>query len=614
MYFPGYNIGHQLLLKTCILSICIATHMNANAETLYSAVQKAINSHPTVMISHATHQAAIEAANDAKSLYKPSITMRMTGGYEQSDNETTRNRVKLPTEPGYLKLDRNEASVTLSQLLFDGYSTRNRLKAAIARKNSSKYDLMDSSQRIGLQAVEAYLELVRQKKRVAHARKNVGQHEKMLELTRIKTRSGAGTSADIQQAKARLDLAKSTLLDFEGSLRNGEARYIEVFGELTKENMSVPKKPSKAIPLNLEFALITGVNSSPSYQSVNENWSASRYDVNVNRGSYYPSVSMEITSSRNENLGGLKGSGNSGLAQIVLNYNLYDGGSRSALKRQSYARMYESQFRREEIKRQLEEEIRITYNAYLTAGVRLPVLKSSYETSSKVLNAYKSQFELGKRTLLNLLDAQTELFQSHVAYNDGQFAYLFSHYQLLAATGKLLDHLKVQVSSPGDFTKPKTSFKLNQPFPENASISNNSPPQAQKSTPTVMINSPVVSPASMTAANYAPINTMTTTTAPSEILIKRNKPRAIPKLLSKPLSEEKDFVQVATFDSFNRAKQLKNRLIKRKINDVHIVGSSTEKGYIYTVQIGPVNNDDNFNNIKKQLEKIGYKETSWVKR
>lgn len=432
---------------TLIYCFALGLSLPTYATTLAEAVQIAVDTHPSIKATRMSRNIIKDAFRVAQAAAKPRVSLRITGGYEYSDNLATRNRPKRGGHSGHLELWRNEAALTLSQLIFDGFATSHHIRSATIRYQGSGYELADHAEQLGIRATETFLEMLRHKHRVELSNKNVAAHTKMLGLASFRAKAGGGTTADVQQTQARLDLAKSTELEFDGAIRNAKARYIEVFGDLPADELIMPDAPVKALPTEKTLAIQIALQKSPAYQAASSAVLAAQTEIDASRGAYYPQVTFELSSSRTESVDGTRGIGTDAMAQFVVDYTLYDGGNRGAQYRQARATMYESKFRLQETRRLIEEEVRISFNAYLTSGLRLPVLEGNVETSKQVLNSYQSQFELAKRSLLDLLDAQNELFQARIALNDAKFAYLFAHFQLLGGTGQLLQHFGVTIDA-----------------------------------------------------------------------------------------------------------------------------------------------------------------------
>lgn len=131
-----------------------------------------------------------------------------------------------------------------------------------------------------------------------------------------------------------------------------------------------------------------------------------------------------------------------------MTYNLYRGGGDTARRRQTLALVAEAQQREGEIRRLVEQAIRVSYNAYQIASDRIPVLESHVGSSKRALDAYYEQFNLGERILLDVLNVENEVFGARSNLVNGQFAVLTGFYRILASTGRLLQSLDVAAGLP----------------------------------------------------------------------------------------------------------------------------------------------------------------------
>ena len=131
-----------------------------------------------------------------------------------------------------------------------------------------------------------------------------------------------------------------------------------------------------------------------------------------------------------------------------MRYNFFRGGADRARRGQAVARAGSATFGEAETRRLVEEQMRIDYNNMLTYGERLPILQRRVEAATQVVDAYREQFELGARTLLDVLDVTNELFQARVALVDINVRYRTAQYQVLATMGSLLESLGIGAPDP----------------------------------------------------------------------------------------------------------------------------------------------------------------------
>ena len=231
------------------------------AETLTTVIQQTLETNPEVLITIENLHMVEQQLQQAQAGYRPTIDLIGGYGRETSDNVSTRRA------GGDISLTRRETGLSLSQMLFDGFEVKNSVNKHQYLVNSAAYKVQESSENIALLAAEVYLEILRRRQLVELSKDNVVIHQKILDQIRTLAIGGAGRQADVQQSSSRLALAKSSLVNAQGNLRNTEITYRRITGELpdaltqpdfTSLETTLPQSETKA----LEIAL----NSHPALQ------------------------------------------------------------------------------------------------------------------------------------------------------------------------------------------------------------------------------------------------------------------------------------------------------------------------------------------------------------
>jgi outer membrane protein, adhesin transport system len=184
------------------------------------------------------------------------------------------------------------------------------------------------------------------------------------------------------------------------------------------------------------------------------------------RAGYYPNLDLELGASAGENLDGVEGSDLSAQALLVLRYNLFRGGGDIAREREAFARLEEAREAVRVAQRDAEEEARVAFNALTTARARVAALRQGVEAQRATRDIYAQQFDLGQRGLLDLLDAENELFNDRSDLVTAEFTEMFAAYRVLAVIGTLLDTLGID--------RPKEAISIyrerREPVRENATV------------------------------------------------------------------------------------------------------------------------------------------------
>jgi len=420
-----------------------AVSFSANAQdkptemSLSQAISTGVMTNPEYGRVAASRRATDEELNQAEALYLPSVDMRVDGGFERTDSTTTRS-----TGDDDETFKRYDAQLTLTQMLFDGWGTKYENERQKNRVQSSANRVKETSELTGLDIVEAFLEVMRQRELLTITRENVSEHVAIMGMIEEGVNAGRSTSADLEQIKARLAAARAQESTVRQSLRNAEASFQRSVGEMPKD-LVMPAVPVNAIAADVEAEVKNAFATSPTL-AVRESDIEVAYNEYKGTGStLYPQVDLQLGARQGHNLGGIEGRDRSASALVVMNWNLYRGGGDVARIREFKHRHQQSKEERSVAARQIENDIRQTWASMVSAGERAKEFSSQAAANSEVVRAYKDQFSLDRRTLLDVLDSQNELFVSRSNTINAEFLEIFSVFRLLALKGALLPTLGV---------------------------------------------------------------------------------------------------------------------------------------------------------------------------
>jgi adhesin transport system outer membrane protein len=161
------------------------------------------------------------------------------------------------------------------------------------------------------------------------------------------------------------------------------------------------------------------------------------------RSNDFPRFARELGASHNSNIDGVRGADEDLIAMVRMNYNIYRGGADLARKRSTAHRITEAKNIRDRAEDQVIEEASLSWNDYMTAQTRLKLLRQHADSANKTRAAYLQQFNIGQRTLLDLLDTENERFVAESNYIDGKYRLMYANYRIVASEGRLLATLGV---------------------------------------------------------------------------------------------------------------------------------------------------------------------------
>ncbi len=415
-------------------SLIIAAPLGA--QSLNEAVEMTLKTNPDIQAGRYNLAAAEELYNQARSGYYPSVDLALAGGRENSNNTTTR---ALGKDDFYLT--REERSLRITQLLYDGFTTQNLVRQQSALVDSALSRLASSQENVSLRAIQVYLEVLRRNEIVQLTSKNLLEHEQTLTKIRERFESGVGTKVDVVQTVGRRAQAKSNLLLSQREAKNGIAQFYRVVGA-DPVSLVTPAE-IQGLPSTLELAVEIAFHNNPNIRAAEADLEAAIAARRQTKGVFQPRFDLELGATRNDDTDGSIGPNDDETAVVRMTYNLYHGGADRARLNEAEAREFAARETLRSVKLAVQEDVTVVWNELQDILMRLEYLKAHVESTDEVLVVYNEQLSLGKRTLLDLLDIQNEQLRARVALTSGQSSALLARYHVLASIGVLLDGLGI---------------------------------------------------------------------------------------------------------------------------------------------------------------------------
>ena len=411
----------------------------ALGETIQEAVATTLKTNPDVLIDVARRLSAGEALKNARGGYLPHVDLTLSKGHETPDNATTRASYGSPISQ--LRYDR---SLTLTQMLFDGFATSSEVGRNQARTESAAHKLAYTSEQTALKAIESYLEVLRLQEVLRLTEENLVAHQRTFDQIKLRSASGVGRKADQDQIEARVALVSSNLVAAEANLKVAEINYQLVVGDkpktLVKPNMPDPS----LIPSSPEEAIKMAIANNRILKSAKADVDAASAQYQASKSPMYPRLNLEMGITHNDVVNSnVYPKDDNQYAMLKMRFNLFSGGSNHASIAENKYLLDEAQEVMRRAERQLEQSVRLSWTAHRSSEDRLSSLRQHAESSLLTRDSYAKQFTMGQRTLLDLLDTENELFTATMNFINGRYVELFSDYRVLADIGILLDVLGI---------------------------------------------------------------------------------------------------------------------------------------------------------------------------
>ena len=438
------------LCAIMIFTTCFT--LEAQAMSLRQAVQKAIDNNPRISQSRASHRKSLASVRAARSGFLPSITLSANAGLQNIDRPNG-----LSSSNNNKNRFARSVNVGVKQLLFDGFSTNNKIRSQEAQTDAASLNIFVESEALGLDTVEAYIDVLRYQQVYAIAVQNERRHRQILDLIQKQFNAGNSGLADKEQAQERVYSAAATVSDVKRSIGDIKAKFRNLVG-VAPNNLSQPSS------LRFKFrspdsALDEIAKNNPQIQAAIADADAARYDYKAAQGNKLPTFTIEGGATFAEDVDGVKGRNNDYAVKGVLTWELYSGGRISAQAAAAGENWTERLLRVDRLRREARESYERAWSAYSSLGERIANLKKAENAGQRIVSAYIKEYEVGQRSLIDILDAENNLFNARINLANAQAVYIFSGYQIEAALGNLLKRLDVTHPQSGiSFQRDNSSF------------------------------------------------------------------------------------------------------------------------------------------------------------
>ena len=423
----------SLLLALLTLGGIASAAASEPVADFATAVKQGVLTSPRVNASWYNFEAVREAERGARGAYLPSVDVTSEIGREDRDTPLIEDR----------NYGRDASRLSITQMLFDGFATREEVRRLGYSKLSQYYDLQRDSQEAALEAAQAYMDTVRYQQLVKYAEDNYVVHRQVYDKIAERTVGGVSQGVDLEQAAARIALAESNLLTEMTNLHDVQTRFQRVVGAMPAPDLPMPTVPSSMIPELREAALNTAYTQSPAINSAIENLRSTQAALNATNAPMMPRVDLRYRNEVEHDTDGIDGKFDEEAVEVVLSYNLFRGGADSARKREYYNLYNAAIEERKQACINVRQNTMIAFNNIKALEQQVLLLDRNRISQDKTRRAYLDQFDLGQRTLLDLLDSQNEYFDTQRAYASAEADLRIAQAATLSNMGLLLNAMDV---------------------------------------------------------------------------------------------------------------------------------------------------------------------------
>ncbi|WP_157019249.1 TolC family outer membrane protein [Mesorhizobium xinjiangense] len=420
------SIRKRLLAAVALTAVSIMPAI-AHAETILGALGKAYEHNSSLNSARAGVRVTDESVAIAKSGYRPTVNGVGTINYSSSDGT---------------RLTTGSFGVEINQMLFDGFQTKNNVRAAEARVRASVESLRNTEQNTLFDAASAYMDVIRDRQIAVLRERNLAFLQEQVRAAQSRFEVGEGTRTDVAQSEASRAAAIATLAAARANTSSSEAIYQQVIGDAPNQLASAAAQANK-LPGSLAAAESIASAEHPAIIATQHLVDAADFDVRVTEGALLPGVTARAGVSRDyrntvpETFASDDGTSNSASIGATLSVPIYQGGRVSAQVRQSKETLGQARIEVDVTRDNVRAAVTSAWTQYVASQEQLASTREAVAAAQLALDGVIEERNVGQRTTLDVLDSQADLIDAQVAVANSERNVVVASYAILSAIGRL---------------------------------------------------------------------------------------------------------------------------------------------------------------------------------
>ncbi len=402
--------------------------------TLQEVVQKVVLGNPEVLSKWHIFKSSISEVDVARAGFLPKIDYTYGSGRESLRQPGAADKV----------FTRGGHTLTLNQMLYDGFATSSDVKRLDKARLTRYFELVDAAENAALEAGRAYYDVMRYRLLLLLAESNYVEHRASYEQLLRRAQSGAGRRVDVEHAASRLALAELNLNTEAANLHDVTARFIRLVGEAPPPVLFPPSGLTTDFPATEPDALKLAFRQNPALRAALENLESAQHDVELRRAGLFPRLDLRVRNEATDNYQGAAGTRQNNIAEVIFSYNIFNGGADMARQKVYAERKNLAMDLRDKACRDIRQTLSIAYNDVERLKAQLSNLDLQVGSIEKTRDAYKAQFNIGQRSLLDLLDTENELLNARRTAVNSDMDLGIAYLRTQAGIGRLMEFLGVR--------------------------------------------------------------------------------------------------------------------------------------------------------------------------
>lgn len=374
---------------------------NTGDESLRDTIVASLRQNPEIQVALAQQDDARYGIAEARAGYLPRVDLTVSTGPEY---------VRLKgVDPTYSR--RADGTVTLHQNIWDFGVTINDIKRARAAYLSAQWGTRGQIEQVSFDIASAYLNVFEKQRLLVLIDEEIVTQAKLTDMISVQKELGLTTGADVDRAKVRSESLKQLKLDTQSQWQQQREAYRRLTGHLPGKTAEFAGLDA-ALPHDVDAAVEMISGHSPQLaQAMQDRRSIDRQLASQN-GNFFPKIALDLQGNYKDEVLGRTGRNSDARAVVTLSYNIFNGGADLAIRNRIRARLRESDYQLDRIRRDVEQDLRIDFQSMEAARAKMTTIEAQRVAAENVVVLYREQFRAGQRSVFDLLDSQQALFDA----------------------------------------------------------------------------------------------------------------------------------------------------------------------------------------------------------
>lgn len=401
-------------------------HGQGTAQTMSQAVQIALAQYPAILVAQAQADASDAEAEAASAQHWPQVSWQGTQSAYSSG-------LSSPLSPQNSWIQ----SPTVSMNIWSGWRIESEVERARAMRNVSQRQRQITEDEVALLALEGYLNWARTRRSVQLAQDNLAALQRIRNNIAAIVRIDTGRHVDLEQANVRVENAEVALRQRQTELELSRQRLSRMLQAPPPSAPSGIDVKFGVLPNDMREAVSSINDQHPIIAKQHAKVEAAKAGIRSAKSQFSPSVDLAYSKQVSQGTGQ-----GDYLTQVTITMPIFSGGSSYSGLKAAHAQLQVAQFELQETQILQQEKLMQARSDWESAKTRAEVGKRQEKAGSTLVKGYEQQFQVGRRSLLDLLNVQNDLFTYQTNTLNAIFEEKISYARMLAVLGKLASAFK----------------------------------------------------------------------------------------------------------------------------------------------------------------------------